>query len=129
MHFRYCFLFWMCLVATFRNVFSDTSTLTNDPKAFIDVTSRIKIAPRGERRLRLKKKPTSTSSKSDISSNGLSTKNDISSDDFRFDRSPNFLQVIPFRLSDGTPMLRWRPGQWHFQPKVFQKKKFDSKLK
>jgi hypothetical protein len=39
----------------------------------------------------------------------LSSKNVVSPDDV-FERSPNFLQVIPFRLSDGTPMLRWRPG-------------------
>jgi len=109
MRVRYWLLFWMCFVAPFRNVFCDTST-TNDAKTFIDQTSgRIKIVPRGERRIRMKKKTTFDSPESDISSVKLSSKNVVSPDDV-FERSPNFLQVIPFRLSDGTPMLRWRPG-------------------
>ena len=80
-----------CAISTFQFVVSETSLL-----GVVDATS-VSVTPRGERKIRLRKKPTLGQS-------------DISVEE-SFDRrvSSNFLQVIPFRLTDGTPMLRWRP--------------------
>ena len=80
-----------CAISTFQFVVSETSLL-----GVVNATS-VSVTPRGERKIRLRKKPTLGQS-------------DISVEE-SFDRrvSSNFLQVIPFRLTDGTPMLRWRP--------------------
>ena len=80
-----------CAISTFQFVDSETSLLS-----VVNATS-VSVTPRGERKIRLRKKPTLGQS-------------DISAEE-SFDRgvSSNFLQVIPFRLTDGTPMLRWRP--------------------
>ena len=80
-----------CAISTFQFVDSETSLL-----GVVNATS-VSVTPRGERKIRLRKKPTLGQS-------------DISAEE-SFDRgvSSNFLQVIPFRLTDGTPMLRWRP--------------------
>ena len=103
---------WFIIATTFQNVVSETSTekVGKTSNALVDKNSDIKISPRGERRIRVRKKPTLESS--DVAA---STPSDVSSDvsnDFTNDDrlgSSTFLQVLPFRLSDGTPMLRWRP--------------------
>ncbi len=88
MRFR-SYLRWFILATTFQNVVSETSTekVSKTSNALVDKNSDIKISPRGERRIRVRKKPTlensdAVSSPSDVSSD---VSNDFANDE-NFDR-------------------------------------------
>jgi len=88
MRFR-SYLRWFIIATTFQNVVSETSTekVSKTSNALVDKNSDIKISPRGERRIRVRKKQTfessdAVSSPSDVSSD---VSNDFANDE-NFDR-------------------------------------------
>ena len=126
-------LLLFCVTASviFQLIGCDDVSLNDNSES--DNFSGIKISPKGERRLRAKKRPkpknetastterlsfetslVKTSLKDDdTSTTSMATANDAVES---FSKRPNFLQLIPFRLRDGTPMLRWRPGKTKLAP-------------
>ena len=120
-------LLWTGFLATFRLIGGDVlpTTAADDDDVSVD-KSGIWISPRGERRMRMKKRPAVGRSNNDTSS--VKNVNDVVVADVNvnddsigessaanrlgtLEKPPNFLQLIPFRLDSGTPMLRWRPGR------------------
>lgn len=122
-------LLWTGFLATFRLIGGDVlPTTAADDDDVSDDKSGIRISPRGERRMRMKKRPAVGRNNNDTSA--VKNVNDVVVADVNvnvnddsigdssaanrlgtLEKPPNFLQLIPFRLDSGTPMLRWRPGR------------------
>jgi hypothetical protein len=100
-------IFWTAFLATFRIVVGDVSSAD-------ELSGGVRVSPRGERRMRSKKRPPPSDLVGDAASPNDSWPNDVG----RLEKPPpSFLQLIPFRLNDGTPMLRWRPGESQSRPR------------